>query len=218
MKNLTIVWDWNGTLLDDVALNCDIMNRMLRKRGKPPVPSLEAYRQIFGFPIKGYYERVGFDFTKEDYGAVADEYMVLYRRDSMACKLFPNAEETLSKLRRSGIRQVILSASQKDCLTEQLTHLGVGCLFDQVLALDHCLAHSKVELAEVWMEENGLSGENLFFVGDTLHDYEVSRRLDARCLLIAAGHQDKRRLLTCGCPVADSIGEVARWIEKNLAG
>lgn len=217
MKKLTIIWDWNGTLLDDVALNCDIMNRMLHKRGKAPITNLEVYRQIFGFPIKGYYERAGFDFAKEDYGMVADEYMALYRRDSMACRLFPGAEEILSKLRRDGIRQVILSASQKDCLTEQLAHLGIGHLFDEVLALDHCLAHGKVELAEEWMKENSLSGKNLFFVGDTLHDHEVSRRLDARCLLVAAGHQDKERLLTCGCPVADDIGEAARWIEKNLA-
>lgn len=217
MNNLTVIWDWNGTLLDDVTLNCDIMNRMLRKRGKPPVSSLEAYRQIFGFPIKRYYERAGFDFTKEDYETVANEYMALYRHDSMACKLYPGVEKTLSKLRQDGVQQVILSASQKDCLTEQITHLGVGYFFDQVLALDHCLAHGKAELAEAWMEKNGLSGENLFFVGDTLHDYEVSRCLGAHCLLVAAGHQDKERLLICGCPVTDDIGETVQWIENILA-
>lgn len=111
MKDITVVWDWNGTLLDDVALNCAIMNRMLRKRGKDPIPSLEVYRQIFGFPIKGYYERAGFDFTQEDYETVADEYMALYRRDSMECRLFPGARQVLSDLKVRNVRQVILSAS-----------------------------------------------------------------------------------------------------------
>lgn len=216
MKDVTVVWDWNGTLLDDVALNCAIMNRMLRKRGKDPISSLEVYRQIFGFPIKGYYERAGFDFTQEDYETVADEYMALYRRDSMECRLFPGARQVLSDFKDRNVRQVILSASHKDCLMEQLAHLKVESMFDEVLALSHCLAHSKAELAEKWMKNNQLSGENLFFVGDTLHDYQVSKRLGAFCVLIAAGHQDKERLLTCGCPVADDLGEAAQLIQKNI--
>lgn len=217
MKDVTVVWDWNGTLLDDVALNCAIMNRMLRRRGKPPIPSLAVYRRIFGFPIIGYYQRAGFDFATEDYETVADEYMALYRRDSMECRLFPGVREVLFELRCSGVRQVILSASQQDCLMEQLSHLNLEGFFDEVLALHHCLAHSKAELAEEWMEASRLSGEQLLFVGDTLHDFEVSKRLGAFCILVAAGHQNKERLLTCGCPVVDSIGDIVQLIEKILA-
>ena len=77
MKDVTVVWDWNGTLLNDVELNCAIMNRMLLERGKKPLPDLETYRRIFGFPIKGYYERAGFDFSREPYEDVADEYLSL---------------------------------------------------------------------------------------------------------------------------------------------
>ena len=216
MKRVTIVWDWNGTLLNDVNLNCAIMNRMLRKRGKAPVPSLEEYRRIFGFPIKDYYERAGFDFGEENYETVADEYMALYRRDSMECRLFPGTRQVLSDFKHSGVRQVILSASQQDCLLEQIDRLKIRGAFDEVLALNHCLAYSKAELAEEWMEQNRLYGEDLLFIGDTLHDYEVSRRVGAPCLLVAAGHQDKERLLACGCPVTDDIGEAVRWIQQQI--
>ena len=216
MKRVTIVWDWNGTLLNDVNLNCAIMNRMLRKRGKAPVPSLEEYRRIFGFPIKDYYERAGFDFGVENYETVADEYMTMYRRDSMDSRLFPGTRQVLFDFKYSGVRQVILSASQRDCLLEQIGRLKIQDAFDEVLALNHCLAHSKAELAEEWMKQNRLSGEDLLFIGDTLHDYEVSRRVGASCLLVAAGHQDKERLLTCGCPVADDIGEAAGWIQEQI--
>ena len=216
MKRITVVWDWNGTLLDDVTLNCAIMNRMLRRRGKKPIPSLEVYRRIFGFPVKGYYERAGFDFSNEDYETVADEYMELYRRESMKCRLFPEVQQVVSNLSRSGIGQVILSASQQDCLLEQLNVFGVREAFDEVLALSHCLAHSKAELAEQWMMDNHLSGGDLLLIGDTLHDYEVSKRLGAPCILVAAGHQDKERLLTCGSPVVDHIGEVVQWIQKQF--
>lgn len=216
MKDVTVVWDWNGTLLNDVELNCAIMNRMLLERGKKPLPDLETYRRIFGFPIKGYYERAGFDFSREPYESVADEYLSLYQPASMECRLFEGAREVMDSLDRKGVRQVVLSASQEDCLVEQLRNLHVKEKFDEVLALDHCLAYSKAALAEEWMTKNRLSGENLLLIGDTLHDYEVAARLNAPCLLVAAGHQDKERLLSCGSPVLSDIREVGSWIQNQI--
>ncbi|MGN1100061.1 MAG: HAD family hydrolase, partial [Christensenellales bacterium] len=56
-----IIYDWNGTLLDDTAMCHDMLNELLDSHGLPAV-SMEKYRQIFTFPIKKYYERAGFDF------------------------------------------------------------------------------------------------------------------------------------------------------------
>ena len=53
-----IIWDWNGTLLNDVNRNCALMNRMLRRRGMPAIPSLTRYREIFRFPIREYYRNI----------------------------------------------------------------------------------------------------------------------------------------------------------------
>lgn len=38
----TVVWDWNGTLLDDVEISRQVMNRMLSRRG---LPVLETRKQ-----------------------------------------------------------------------------------------------------------------------------------------------------------------------------
>lgn len=43
----TVLWDWNGTLLDDAALCCELLNTMLARHGYAPVGSMEAYRQVF---------------------------------------------------------------------------------------------------------------------------------------------------------------------------
>ena len=71
----TILWDWNGTLLDDLALNLKVENRLLARRGLTQMGSKEVYLAHFGFPIIRFYERLGFDFSKERYTDVADEYM-----------------------------------------------------------------------------------------------------------------------------------------------
>ena len=60
----TVLWDWNGTLLDDAALCCELLNTMLARHGYAPVGSMEAYRQVFCFPIETYYRRAGFDFSR----------------------------------------------------------------------------------------------------------------------------------------------------------
>ena len=74
----TVLWDWNGTLLDDAALCCELLNTMLARHGYAPVGSMEAYRQVFCFPIETYYRRAGFDFSRHPFAALADEYMRLY--------------------------------------------------------------------------------------------------------------------------------------------
>ena len=67
MKPSLVLWDWNGTLLDDVALCVDALNRLLRIYHYPQQYSLAQYREIFGFPIEDYYIRAGFDFSKNSY-------------------------------------------------------------------------------------------------------------------------------------------------------
>ena len=78
MKPSLVLWDWNGTLLDDVALCVDALNRLLRIYHYPQQYSLAQYREIFGFPIEDYYIRAGFDFSKNSYKELADDYMQDY--------------------------------------------------------------------------------------------------------------------------------------------
>ena len=51
-----ILWDWNGTLLDDVEVCIESMNSMLSKR-KKPLLTREHYKEIFTFPVIDYYRK-----------------------------------------------------------------------------------------------------------------------------------------------------------------
>ena len=54
MRPDLILWDWNGTLLDDVALCNDALNRLLARYGYPQHYDREGYRAVFGFPVQEY--------------------------------------------------------------------------------------------------------------------------------------------------------------------
>ena len=74
-----ILWDWNGTLLNDVDLCFSCINRLLVSHDLKPLDTLSQYREVFTFPIEDYYKRVGFDFDKISFSMLAHEYMEDYQ-------------------------------------------------------------------------------------------------------------------------------------------
>jgi phosphoglycolate phosphatase len=69
-----IIWDWNGTLLDDKWLCIESINLVLKARDLQPIDE-ERYSRIFRFPVKDYYKEVGFDFSTEPFERPAMEFI-----------------------------------------------------------------------------------------------------------------------------------------------
>ena len=74
-----IIWDWNGTLLDDAWLFVDIMNGVLENRNMDTI-TVEKYRKIFGFPVEEYYKKLGFDLEKESFYESGLEFIRAYEK------------------------------------------------------------------------------------------------------------------------------------------
>ena len=88
MRYTDVIWDFNGTLLDDAGAGLACVEELLRRRGLPPLGSLARYREVFRFPIRDYYTDIGFDFSREPYEALADEWALLYDELAAAAPLF----------------------------------------------------------------------------------------------------------------------------------
>ena len=93
-----VVWDWNGTLFDDVALCIQVMNGMLEKRGLPRLAGPKQYRQVFTFPVEEYYKALGFDFSREPFSQLPAQEC--WRRILQLCQ---TAREMLAGQRRDGV-------------------------------------------------------------------------------------------------------------------
>lgn len=204
----TLIWDWNGTLMDDVDLCCRLLNEMLTRHGYPPVGGIDAYKDIFGFPIEAYYVRAGFDFSRHPYKELAHEYMDLYVPASFACPMTPGARDVLAALRKRGVRQVVLSASPTDTLRRQADHYGVTEYFDELLGLDDVYAASKTQRGKLWMETSGVDASRAAMVGDSVHDHETAGALGVRSVLYSGGHQPRATLAATGARVIDDLREL----------
>ena len=207
-----ILWDWNGTLLDDVDLCVDALNRLLAGFGYPQRYDYERYRAIFGFPIEEYYVRTGFDFTKHSFAELAEKYMEDYVPASAACPLADGAIDALEAFKAAGLRQVILSASNLDTLRRQTDERGVTGYFDRLLGLGDIYAKSKVEIGLAYLKENGFDPARAVMIGDSVHDYEVAQALGVRCVLQSGGHQPPEKLRETGAPVVKGLREAAALI------
>jgi phosphoglycolate phosphatase len=207
-----VIWDFNGTILNDVRLGISCTNRMLAERGLAVIPNEETYREIFGFPIDDYYSRLGFDFEKEDYDTVlAPQWVAMYLAGEPTCPMNDGVESTIAAVADLGIPQVLLSATKEEQLRAQLARLGITESFSEILGLDNIHARSKRHVAEAWMVRNPEARP--LFIGDTEHDADVARSVGADCVLFTGGHQSAARLAGCGFPLIESIDRLLNYLD-----
>lgn len=149
-----VIWDWNGTLLDDVWLAIAVMNNILRKRNLIEINS-RRYKEIFDFPVIKYYTLLGFDFRKEQFTQLASEFVDEYNSRCLECNLFSGAKKTLQIICDSKITQSILSASNQAFLIKTVEEYGIEHLFEKIMGLDNNYAESKIDLGNAWIKDKG---------------------------------------------------------------
>lgn len=205
-----ILWDWNGTLLDDLAYGMSVRNRIFPDFDLPTIESVEEYHRQFTFPIRLYYERAGV--TDENFVEVAHAWMAEYVRGFPTVPLHADAREALEKLSQMGVRQVVLSATKRDMLREQIAQFDIQHYFYDVRGLGDIYAGSKEDIGRQYLKSCGIAPEETLMLGDTLHDADVARAIGAKCILIPRGHQSRKTLETAGFPIAQTLMDALNMI------
>jgi phosphoglycolate phosphatase len=200
----TIIWDWNGTLLNDIDICIESINCLLSDR-KLPLLSREKYLDIFGFPVIDYYKRIGFDLQKEPFEIPARQYIEIYTSKIKACCLHNSAVQVLTFFKNKGFRQLILSASELNILEESVDHFNIRNFFETFMGLDNHFATSKTELGLQLFRNLDINPDKACFIGDTTHDFEVAAMLGCKCILVAEGHQSFSKLKDTGTIVIEKL-------------
>ena len=201
-----IVWDWNGTLSNDVQAAVNGINLLLAER-KLPLVNIEKHRCIFDFPVRNYYAALGFQLENEDWDAMAKKFTEAFLTDESA-RLFDGASEALRRLSEAGIAMSVLSACEESALNAALERHAMRDLFVAVRGLRHNSADSKLGIAKKLFTEIGQPFDDVWMIGDTTHDNEVASAAGCRCLLLSDGYQSRQRLLNTGVPVLNNVTEV----------
>ena len=209
MKYTDIIWDFNGTILNDVDIGVRAINVLLAARHLP-ILSEERYREVSGFPIVDYYRRIGFDFSQEPYDKVALEWVAQYQSRENEAVLYEGVLDMLDYMKQVGLRLTLLSATESHMLNRQISALGIKDAFDEVCGMDNVYAHGKLSIGLHWRERNPMA--RVLLVGDTDHDFEVASGMGADCVLFSRGHQSAGRLAELGCPVIHELYELKKYL------
>lgn len=207
---IRVVWDWNGTLFDDVDLCFDCVNKLLMKYEQKNLCDMNHYKDIFGFPIQDYYVKAGFDFSKYAYEKLAVEYMEDYMNRWKSCSLQKDAIDALNYVHEHGMKQVILSASQIENLKTQVDFFPIKTYLDDLYGIQNIYAKSKIDLAKQLKKD--YPDDILFFIGDSLHDIEVADSIGCECICVTCGHQSLQQLQNGNCVIKETLLESVEYI------
>ena len=203
VRPTSVIWDFNGTIMDDVELAAASVSELLTKRNLPTI-SVTYHRRIFGFPVADYYRKLGFDLDAEVHSEISDEYHEVYLAGIGGCSLNEGVREMLMLLREARVAQYVLSAAEHALLESWVEMFKLGKYFGAVYGLPDRLAETKVDRGLGLIRDFGLDPSTSLFIGDTDHDIEVAHALGCHPVIVLEGHQDSTHFHNGDCDVFDS--------------
>lgn len=212
MKFKNILWDWNGTLMDDVGVSLNAVNIMLEKRGLPTI-TLEQYYEYIDTPIIKFYRHC-FVMENENEDALLNEFQLNYAALAESLPVDSLTYDTVFAFRKLGVRQFVVSSCEEKLLLSWLEKYGVFNMIEGVTGAGNLYAESKIDRAKALMASYGLCPSETVFIGDTLHDYETAQALGVECMLVTYGHGAPSENKKTACVTADSLDETVKLFEK----
>ena len=211
MKYKNIIWDWNGTIVDDAYLFVDIMNKTLQKHNLP-LTNLTKYRSSFCFPIQKYWKKLGFMFDENSFNALNEQFIFDYSQRMFEPRLQKDIVGLFKIIKKNKLKQFILSASEQSLLNKSLEYYSLSEYFDSVVGVNNLNALGKEKMGLELILKNNLVKKETLIIGDTEYDLKVSKAIGCDCLLFSAGHFSKDRLKKLNAPVVGSLDEISLFI------
>ncbi len=187
--NNWILFDFNGTLLDDQRHTLNVINEMRFENSLVPLTQRD-YLSTFCFPIKDFYLKTGWCFKQKSFEEVSKEFIEKYYTAPLP-SAFKGLDSLFDELKESGYRLGVLSASKQDRLEAELLRLQITHHFEKIMGIENDLAQSKSHRLKRFKEQE--SNSQIIIIGDTTHDAEIAKEHNCEVNLILSGHQNQEQ-------------------------
>jgi len=204
-----IVWDWNGTLLDDLTQVVDAVNVTLTEIGEPLITAGE-YGAHYQRPVRRFYESLlGRTVPDDEWRLIDDVFHVAYRDLLAQTRLAPDAMEALQGVTGAGHTQSLLSMLWHDDLVTMVERFGIGPFMKRVEGLRGERGARKQAFLESHLQalEEGMDVQGVLVIGDALDDVEAAVAVGTRCVLYDRGTFPQDRIRATGVATASTLIE-----------
>jgi phosphoglycolate phosphatase len=203
-----IIFDWSGTLVDDLPAVLKASNFVLTQAGKPEM-SLEQFRAEFSLPFRKFYDRHTPDVPVEK---LEDWFHASFRQAQTSVVELPHARDFLKFCRAKKLRTFLLSTVHAD-------HFAVQCRvngFDVYLERPYTDVWDKRKKIHDILAENNLKPDETLFIGDMEHDIETAKHGGIHSCAVLTGYNTLEQLRAAKPDLfVEHLGELRRVLVQN---
>lgn len=207
----TLIWDFNGTVMDDLGASVGAVNAMLARRGLPPI-TREWYTLHLVMPLDAFYAGVGFDMQRERLVDVSEEFQRECRK--LPRPVFPEVRAALERFSQKGMRQLLFSSLYHDTLLEQARERQIQGYFQGIEGLKDRSLGGKEQAVSAYLKAHSIDPKTALVIGDLTTDCTMANYVGAPCALIARGHQHKSVLAQTNAYVLDDATQLDQLLER----
>ncbi len=182
------IFDWSGTLVDDLPPVLDATNVVLEHCGRARLTRAEFLHE-FELPFQRFYERM---LPGVELHALEPVFHAAFKRSGEKASPLPHAADFLAWCRRTERRCFVLSAAHPEHLQAQADEFGFTPYFEKIYAG----VRDKTEMIHQLLTDHTLDPAETAFIGDMTHDVETAHHGGVHAIAVLTGYQDEARLAT----------------------
>jgi phosphoglycolate phosphatase len=181
-----IIFDWSGTLIDDVIFTYSATMKVFEKIGLENI-TLGKFKKEFTLPYMNFYKKFKKDANKEIIDKLFDEELNLINES----KLFPETKEVLDFLKQRKIKMIILSSYLQESLEKEIKENNLQNFFLDI----NGGVYNKIQVIAEIIHKNSFKPQKTIYVGDMIHDIDAGKKAKVITVAVSHGYQLKQTLL-----------------------
>ena len=203
-----IIFDWSGTLVDDLPAVWHATNHVFRQAGMEEW-TLERFRAEFSLPFKGFYDRI---MPQIPMRQLEQWFHGHFQEAQIPVQELPHARAFLESCKRREIRTFLLSAIHRKQYEPQSSVTGLAQFLDRAYIEVH---DKRAKIGELLLE-NGLVAEETIFIGDMQHDIDTARHGGVGSCGVLTGYNSLVQLRASNPDlIVEHLGELLDVLDRN---
>lgn len=180
------IFDWSGTIVDDMALVVDATNHVMAHYKKPQFDR-ESFRSSFRLPYGEWYAEIIPNVPLEE---IEQHFRKGFELSAARVPVLPYAREFLEALKAGAKRIFVCTSMDTAAFEDQASSHKLDHFFQQT----YSSVLNKKKLITQILQEHQLTPSETIFIGDMIHDIETAHHGEIDSLAVLTGYNTKAEL------------------------